>query len=496
LAGQAAISDEAWMARLLRLTTERSATIIVFLLLFAMAARVSADPDMWWHLRLGEYILETGNPVYADIFSHTHAGQLHRNHSWLAQLVMFGLWRLAGHLGLTLYVSALAASGMFFLYRVGRGSVYMQGFVLVIGGACAAAFWSPRPQMFTFLFSALLVFNLFELKYRRRDHLWHLPPLFAIWGNCHGGWIIGFLFLGAFVLGEWINQAAALGGSRIPAAKQRKLLLMALLSLALLPINPLGLEVFAVPFNTIGIGGLQHYIQEWQSPDFSQPYTWGFIMLLLLAVAALVGSGRRPDATEYFLLGGMLLMALLSGRNLPLFAIASAPIITIHINDLFSRRGWALPYRERETPRRLLINVSLIGLVALGVLLRVQYVSSEKTVNAAVAMNWPVHAVERLNSLALEGKLFNSYNWGGYLLHAAPGYPVFIDGRTDLYAGFLDEYAAAYGTSAWHEVFDKWVIDIALVESDGSLAIALEAAQNWRLDYADEVASIFLRNQA
>jgi len=194
------------MARLLRLTTERSATVILFLLLFAMAARVSADPDMWWHLRLGDYIRETGNPVYADIFSHTHAGQLHRNHSWLAQLVMFGLWRLAGHLGLTLYVCALATGGMFFLYRAGAGSVYMQGFVLVIGGACAAAFWSPRPQMFTFLFSALLVFNLFELKYRQRDKLWRLPPLFAIWGNCHGGWIIGFLFLGAFILGERFNQ--------------------------------------------------------------------------------------------------------------------------------------------------------------------------------------------------------------------------------------------------------------------------------------------------
>ncbi len=484
------------MARLLRLTTERSATVILFLLLFAMAARVSADPDMWWHLRLGDYIRETGNPVYADIFSHTHAGQLHRNHSWLAQLVMFGLWRLAGHLGLTLYVCALATGGMFFLYRAGAGSVYMQGFVLVIGGACAAAFWSPRPQMFTFLFSALLVFNLFELKYRQRDKLWRLPPLFAIWGNCHGGWIIGFLFLGAFILGERFNQAAALGESRIPADKGRKLILMALLSLALLPIHPLGLEVFAVPFNTISIGGLQHYIQEWQSPDFSQPYTWGFIMLVPLGLAALAGSWRRPDATEYVLLGGTLLMALLSGRNLSLFAVAAAPIITIHAKDLLSRRGWTLPHRERETPRRLVINIILIGLVAMGVLLRVKYVSSEKTVKTALAMNWPVHAVERLNSAALEGKLFNSYNWGGYLLHAAPAYPVFIDGRTDLYAGFLDEYAAAYGASAWREVFDKWDIDIALVESDGSLAIALEAARTWRLDYADDVASIYVRERA
>ena len=109
--------------------------------------------------------------------SHTRAGMVHRNHSWLAQIVMVAGWRLAGHLGLTLFVSLLATGGMFFLYRAGAGSIYMQGFVLVIGAACAAAFWSPRPQMFTFLFSAFLLYLLFDLKRNGRDRLWLLPPM-------------------------------------------------------------------------------------------------------------------------------------------------------------------------------------------------------------------------------------------------------------------------------------------------------------------------------
>ena len=484
------------MARLLRLTTERSATIIAFLLLFAMAARVSVDPDMWWHIRLGEYTLETGMPVYTDTFSHTFTGQLHRNHSWLAQLVMFGLWRQAGHLGMTLFVSALATSAMIFLYRAGKGSVYMQGFALVIGGACAAAFWSPRPQMFTFLFSAVLIHVLFDLKYRGRDRLWRLPPLMAIWGNCHGGYIIGFLLLGAFLLGERVNSGLALGNSRVPADKLRKLLMIALLSLAVMPVNPLGLEIFAVPIDTIGISGLRRYIQEWQSPDFSQPYTWGFIILALLGVAAAAASRRRPDATEYALFGGTLAMALLSGRNLSLFAVATTPLITIHLDDVLRRLGWAIPHRVRETPRRLVVNLVLIATVSLGVLLRVEYVSSKATVEAAVSMNWPVEAVMHLNSKALEGKLFNNYNWGGYLIYAAPNYPVFIDGRTDLYGNFLGEYAAAYEARAWPQVFDEWDIGIALIESRGSLAIELKAAKNWRHEYSDDIASIYVRVQS
>ena len=407
---------------------------------------------------------------------------------------MIGSWRLAGHLGLTLFVSSLATAGMVCLYRAGAGSVYMRGFALVTGAACAAAFWSPRPQMFTFLFSAVLVYALFDLKYNGRDRLWRLPPLFALWVNFHGGYIIGLLFLGAFLLGEFVNAAFALGDSRVQPIKLRKLLLMALLSIAVMPVNPLGINVFAVPFDTFSIGGLRQYIQEWQPPDFSQPYTWGFIVLLLLAIGAKLASRRRIDATEYLLVGGTLGMALLSGRNLSLFTVAAVPVATIHISDVLMRKGWILPHRALETPGRSLINLLLIGLVAAGVLMRLNYVSSDMTARAAVSQNWPLDAVRFLQSTALEGKLFNSYNWGGYLIFRARDYPVFIDGRTDLYRDFLDEYAAAYGSQAWREILDRWQIGIALVESSSYLAGELEAAPDWRLAYADRIARVYARS--
>lgn len=441
-------------------------------------------------------MLETGSPVYADVFSHTRAGQVHKNHSWLSQVIMFGVWRLAGHLGLTLFVSSLATAGMIFLYRAGAGTIYMRGFALVLGAACAAAFWSPRPQMFTFFFSGVLIFILLELKYKERDHLWSLPLLFVCWVNFHGGFVIGLLFLSAFLLGECANAALARGAARVQPKMLRKLLTIALLSLAVMPVNPLGIDVFVVPLDTFRIGGLRRYIHEWQPPDFSQPYTWGFAALLLLALGAIAASRRRADATEHLLIGGTLGLALLSGRNLSLFTIAAVPVATIHINDLLIRRGWLLPFRTRETPGRSLINVLLIGLVAVGVLAHAQYVSSDDIIQAAVSRRWPGGAARFLNASAHEGKLFNSYNWGGYLIFAARDFPVFIDGRTDLYRDFLDEYAAAYGGEAWRDVFERWEIDIALIESAGPLAEQLDAAPDWLLEYADEVASIYVRAPA
>ncbi len=480
------------MSFMLGLTTERTAAIIVTLLLFTMATRVSVDPDMWWHLRLGEHIAETGLPVYADVFSHSRAGELHRNHAWLAQIVMLGLWRLAGHLGLTLFVAILGAAGMIFLCRAGRGRIYMQGFILVFGAACAAAFWSPRPQMFTFLFSACLVYLLFYLKRNGRDQLRWLPLLLWLWGNCHGGYIMGFVLIAAFVLGEVLNNAFSIGASPVPDHKIRKLVAITLLSLALMPLNPLGLDVFRIPFDTIGISGLRQYIQEWQSPDLGQPFTWGFVILLLLLVAAVMASRRRLDATESIFVGGALCLALLSGRNLPYFAIAAVPITTQLFDETLTRRGWSLPRRGRERPRRVVINLILIALVALGALLHLKYVAEENTVAAAISMNWPVEAVRQLNASALKGNLFNDYNWGGYLIFAARQHPVFIDGRTDLHRDTLPDYVAALGRPGWRDIFAKWDIGIALIESTGYLAAQLEASSAWRREYKDDMASIFV----
>ncbi|MCY3866257.1 MAG: hypothetical protein OXG68_12540 [Chloroflexi bacterium] len=482
------------MSFLLGLTTERAAAIIVSLLLFAMAARVSVDPDMWWHLRLGEHIVESGQPVYTDVFSHSQAGKSHRNHSWLSQVFMHGLWRLAGHFGLTVFVAALGSVGMVFLYRAGRGSIYVQGFVLIFGAACAAAFWSPRPQMLTFFFGAVLVFLLFDLKRNGRDRLRALPLLLWFWGNCHGGYIMGFVLIGAFALGEVTNSAFALGDSPLPSRIIRKLIVMTLLSLALMPLNPLGLDIFVIPFDTIGISGLRQYIQEWQSPDLSQLFTWGFVILLLLLAGALMASRRRLDATECVLLGGSFCLALLSGRNLPFFAIAAVPITTQLFDEALTRRGWSFPRRKREQPHRVAINLILIALVAIGVLLHLSHISDDDTVAAAVSQNWPVEAVRQLNASALQGNLFNSYNWGGYLIFTARQHPVFIDGRTDLHRETLADYVSALGTKGWSDIFEKWDISIALIDSSSYLAAQLEASSAWRREYTDEMASIFVRS--
>ena len=85
--------------------------------------------------------------IYSDPFSFTMRGQPWINHSWGSQIIMYGFWQLAGNFGLAIYTSLLATAGMYMVFRMSAGNVYLRGFALVIGAATAAVFWSARPQM-------------------------------------------------------------------------------------------------------------------------------------------------------------------------------------------------------------------------------------------------------------------------------------------------------------------------------------------------------------
>src|SRR3954447_21471737 len=137
------------MRRLTSLTIERSMTIILFALIFALATRVPVDTDTWWHIRSGECTLTHGM-IYADPFSFTKLATPWINHSWGSQIIIDLAWKIAGSFGLSIFVAALATAGMYFIYKMCEGNSYMRAFALILGAATAAVFWSPRPQIISF----------------------------------------------------------------------------------------------------------------------------------------------------------------------------------------------------------------------------------------------------------------------------------------------------------------------------------------------------------
>lgn len=476
------------------LTITRAASIIIFLLLFMLATRIPTDTDTWWHIRSGEYTLINGM-IYADPFSHTMQGEPWINHSWGAQIVLYAAWSLLGNTGLALYTSILATVGMYFIYRMCAGNVYLRGFALIIGAAAAAIFWSPRPQMFSFALSAVLLYLLYMYQRRQADRLWLIPVVMLAWGNLHAGFSIGYILLGGVIAGEALgNVFAPQADAFMGWPRLLKLVLVSVVSAAALVINPYGLQLYTVPFDTVSIGALQDFIQEWNSPNFHERQTWPFIALLLGLFGAAGASRLRLRWPDYVLVGGTLFMALTAGRNIAVFVVVATPVLALHLDAVLNERGWVLRPVQRVTPALVRINLLLIGLIALMVVFSVLSTLDAETVHETQSQYLPLDAVDYLNTENPPGPIFNSYNWGGYLIFAAPEYPVFVDGRTDLYGdAFLTRwYAAAIGVAGWRETLAG--INLVLVERDSGLVSNLQAESGWSLAYADDLAVIFMRD--
>ena len=489
-----------------RLTIERLALGILFILLFAMAVRIPLDTDTWWHLRSGEMIVNDAEIPKTDTFSHTRLGDDWIDQSWASQIILYGAYKLTGGgddpagtgtVGLALFTAILATGGMAIVYRMCAGNVYNRMFVIVIGAAAAAVFWTPRPQMFSFFLSTIILYILFLYKYKQTDRLWVIPIMMVFWVNLHAGFAIGFIFLFGFLAGEAIGRFLNSDDEYALTWQQiQKLGLITVVGILALSINPYGPQMILYPFRTAGIQVLNLFIQEWQSPDFKLPQTWP--TLILFAAIIILGSRTRKTIawSDMCLAGGTAILALWAARNMAVFAVVATPILSRQLDVLLEEKGWQITPSKDLTPRMIQLNWALIFIVFLGGLAKIGSTLSPETVQEAHEQFLPVDTANYLRENPPQGAMFNEYNWGGYFIFTIPEIPVFVDGRTDLYDDdFLKKYfRAILGAKEWQEPLDEYNISTVVIQDESALATLLrENPTEWTIVYEDDQSVIFSR---
>ncbi len=353
----------------------------------------------------------------------------------------------------------------------------------------------------TFLLTAVFLWIMEDFRWRKIDRLWWLPLLMVVWVNSHGGFLAGVLIWGVYVtnaLFQWLT-ARVWQADRAPARRQVlvRLLLVGVIMLAAVVVNPSGTAMYPYAFKTVGIGALQDYIDEWQSPDFHAAYVQPFAWLLLLTFGVVGASRRRLALTDFLLFAGFAMLGLLARRNIALFAIVALPVLTRHAAPLLAAAQRKLGFRQPAVAPAAGIsnrlNWLLLALVALAVVLKVLYVLPPEINNTAFQRGLPLGAVEHLKRIEPQGRLFNSYNWGSYLLWALPEYPVFIDGRTDLYSDeVIDQWLQVIrARPGWQKILGDYDVRLVLIEQDSMLDRVLEYESDWTPIYEDSQAAIY-----
>ncbi len=480
--------------------TARLVHVLTLLLVFFVFLRPPADPDMWWHLRAGEEMLARGEILTRDVFSYTRAGATWVNAFWLSDLVMALVRRVGGFLALELVVALWGALTIHLLYRRLAGGPLLRSAVALLAALTLAPFWTPRPQLASFFLLVVLDGWL-----ERGDALpsrarLGIPLLFVLWANLHGGFIWGILLLIAEGVGAVCDYFLNPAPNRVASLRRaRDLAFLTLLAWLAVLLNPNGIALWRLPFQQVSVS-LE--IQEWHSPDFHRLDLHFMLWMLFLFLVGLGFSGRRPRFGEMFKALGFAYLAFYAVRAVAPYALVLAPLLARYLTPTLRRwkdaplgeglRGATRGDLSRPLPEGIskAINLTLVTLLLAVALLR----AYAQSLPQALEKGYPSGAVAYLRAHRPAGRLFNSYNWGGYLVWNLPEYPVFVDGRADLYGEeILDQWwQVVEATDEGWEVLDRWGVRLVLLEPHWPVVSQLEG-RGWELLYQDEGAVVFGR---
>jgi hypothetical protein len=467
------------------------AAILLFGLL-AMTARNATDPDLWWHLRTGQWIVETGHVPHSDPFSFTRAGHAWVSHEWLSEVVFYELWKHGGAAALIVFSAIITTTGFMLLYLRCPGKKYWAAAATAFGALASAPSWGVRPQMFTFTLASLLLWLVEAGEDRPRLLLW-IPPLFLLWLNLHAGFALGPALLLAYGVGLLVETAVG----NTPWQQARpillRVLLLLLVCLALVPLNPSGAQLYRYPFDTLRSPGMRSFIGEWRSPDF---HSWLYrpsLLVWLLVLTALASFRSRPKERVIAPLLLTSFAALDAVRHIPIFVLVAIPVIAAALP--VASASYAL-WQERPNSSRFrpLFNGAVAILMA--VLALVKWVSLARNQDAREAEQFPQQAVAFLRASDQPKRILVYYDWGGYAIWKLyPEYRVFVDGRADLYGDDLlhqFETAVLFRTG-WRDILDSWKVEAILVPPSCALAQSLLVDADWHAAFRDSNAIILLR---
>jgi hypothetical protein len=451
------------------------------------------DPDLWWHLKTGEVIWTTHTIPTTDLFSYTTNHHAWIPHEWLSQVLIYGAYRLGGYSGLMLWLCFFTASLLIAgyilcsLYSGNSKTAFLGALTIWLFGTIGFA---VRPQMIGYL---LLIVELLFLHFgQTRDRRWFfgLPPLFAIWVNCHGSFFFGLALAGVFLFSSYFNfQSGLLVATRWDTRRRRTMTLALILSVAALFLNPVGVKLILYPLNTIMDSATAigiNPIEEWQPLQFSDGRSFAFLGILGCIFLLVVVRRGELLWRELLVLALGAWLAASHVRMLFVFGILAAPVLSRLISTSWDEYD---AKRDRPLPNAVFIAMSLL----------VAFLAfpNHQNLEKQVEEQSPVRAVEFIKAHQLSGPMLNEWVFGGYLLWAAPEHPVFIDGRGDVFAwaGVFDQFRKwAQLQTDPNTLLDKYGISFCVLSRKSSLVVVLPLLPGWKEVYSDNVAVIFARS--
>jgi hypothetical protein len=459
----------------------------------ALNSRFLGDPDTYWHIATGKWMLANRTFPRDDVFSHTAFGQPWVDTEWLAQIILFVTYNLFGWHGLVLLCGLVIAMTFVLLYAL----LARQLRATVALGASAISFmfgsghFLARPHLLTL--PIIVVWTAFLARASeesRIPNLW-LLPLMVLWANLHGGVTLGLLLTAGFGLDATIATPSA---ERWRVAIQW--LAFSVAALLASWFTPYGYLSTMETYHSLNLGEVLRHIGDMRPMDPYIEFTQEVTLLSLLAMALLFGV--KIGIARVLMIVGLLHLALQHVRGLAIFGL-TLPLMIAHslrqqfaflrpITDpfpLFDKRR----FRPGVTGSALVATLVVAGLVGTSYL-------TWRGVDAPPNDFAPAAALDHTMKADVAGPVLNDYDFGGYLIFR--GIRTFFDGRMLPFGKqFALDYFDAMTLGAddkLDRLVDAHKVSWTLLRPRSAAALHFDHSPHWRRIYADDIAVVHVRH--
>lgn len=398
--------------------------VIIFLSFLYIGAR-SFDPDLGWHLKVGEWMRERGKIQTQDEYSFTMPGFRWINHEWFQDIALSWLWN-KGLWPIAIIIFTLLAYVPFLVW-LKRVETFAELWLIGLLSVVTLGFIGVRPQVVSFL----LFFVVYELaqigfsKSKSKIPLYPtlMPPIFLIWANLHAGFVAGLILLLVMALADLVSIWKRERKFPAPVFAAHASIILA--SALLTGINPHGFSIYREIVAALTSPFAGRYIVEWLPAII----LFDAGSMLIIALFLLVSSGWYKKMPSVLFQPALVFGAafIKSVRMAPLFFITLVPMLSHAYKEFIGKLIAASQekIRGKAGARRYLDILTLSAFTLLIIYWGTALWNYQP-------FNFPRGAVTYLKEEARRGtqiRLLNNYGWGGYLIFEAPEIKVFIDGR-------------------------------------------------------------------
>ena len=481
--------------RWLQLLTLTGLLVAVGVIAFNLKFSV-LDLDIWWHLKVGDWIVQHLAVPHNGLFSWTAADRPWMAYSWGYEVLLSRAYAWFGLVGVGGYGTLLTLGVAYSLYWALRrlsGRFWLACMLAVV--ACSAFLFNlmPRPVFFSMMLFCVTLTLVLEAN--RTGHvklLYWLPLIFLLWANLHIQFIYGLFAVGllwAVNLTERLAERFRFAPAWLLPAKLPAATLAAVFAACVMAtcIGPNSYHLYQVIFQYAQAKVPYLMIRELQPLNFRAGSHYAQLLLMAFAFFA-VGRQRKVDLFKLALLSIASAVAFRTMRDAWFICIPAAACIA----------DTCAGETAREPKETWLEKAAVAAMVAIALLLFAGSTDfNRRGLDRAITGFLPVNAANYLHKHPAPGPLYNTLDWGGFLIWYMPDYPVAIDGRTDLYGDEMDElfFNTANGASSY--VDDPYLnqAGVVLLQKTNNLTGILEADSRFQLVYQDELAAVFVRTR-